>query len=74
MLDSSSRFEDGQIHGGDQTGNVGDALPGNVKGGSVIDAGADHWEAQRDVDAGIEIQRFERDQSLIVVHADETVC
>ena len=47
--------------------------PGDLKGGAVIGAGARVGEPEGDVHPFIEGEELERDQSLIVVHADDAV-
>ena len=44
-------------------------VPGSVEGRPVGRTGADDWQAQRDVDGGIESQQLDRDVTLVVVHA-----
>ena len=36
----------------------------------MVDAGSNHWKPQRYVNATIKIERFERDQALVVIHAN----
>ncbi len=54
-------------------GRVGHAFARDVKRGAVIGRGADEGQAKGDVDAPVEIQRLDRDQRLIVIHADRRV-
>ena len=46
---------------------------GEIVGGAVIDGGADDRQAEGDIDAVLEMQQLERDQPLIVVHADDRI-
>ena len=46
---------------------------GDVEGGAVIGRGAHDRQAQRDVDALVEMERLQRDQRLIVIHAERGV-
>ena len=46
---------------------------GDVEGGAVIRRGADERQAERDVDGVVERQRLDRDQRLIVIHAERAV-
>ena len=50
-----------------------DALAGDVERGAVVGRGAHERQAQRDVDAAIEIDRLDRDQRLVVIHAQRRV-
>lgn len=45
------------------------ALPRDVERSAVIGRGADERQAQGDIDALVELQRFQRDQGLVVIHA-----
>lgn len=63
----------GESEGVEETAWVGDALPCDVEGGAVVDAGADDGEAEGCVDCGVEGEGFEGDVALIVVHADDGV-
>src|SRR6185312_7542565 len=63
----------GELEGGDQAGRVGAAGAGDVEGGAVIGRGADEGEAERDVDAAVEIDRLDRDERLVVIHAEHGV-
>jgi len=60
---------DGRLHGP----AIGPVLAGNVEGRSVVRAGADDGQAQRDVDRGVEGQKLYRDQRLVVVHRHDPV-
>ncbi len=51
----------------------GDALPGDVERGAVVDRRADDRQAERDVDAGVERQQLHRPVTLVVVHAHDRV-
>ena len=42
---------------------------GNVVGSAVINRGADYGQAQGYVDAVFKMQQFERNQSLVMIHA-----
>ncbi len=46
---------------------------GNVEGGAVIGRGADDWQAKRQIDRGFEMQRLDRDQRLVVIHAQRSI-
>ena len=48
-------------------------LAGDVERGAVVGRGADDRQAERDVDAIVEVQRLQRDQRLVVVHAQRRV-
>ena len=46
---------------------------GDGESGAVVGRGADDRQAERDVDAAVEIERLQRDQRLVVVHAQRHV-
>ena len=48
---------------------VGAVLPGDVERGAMVGRGADDRQAERDVDAFLEMERLQRDQRLVVIHA-----
>ena len=58
---------------GDQARRIGGAGAGDVEGGAVIRRGAHERQAERDVDGMIEGERLDRDQRLIVIHAERRV-
>ena len=66
-----------QFHGepdrGDHAVGPRDALAGDRKSGAVIRAGARERQAKSDVHAFMESVQFQRDQSLIVIHAKHAV-
>src|SRR3546814_7158815 len=45
----------------------------NVKGSAVVGRGADDGETKRHINALIKMQRLERDQRLVVIHAERDV-
>ena len=49
------------------------ARAGDIEGGAVIGRGAHERQAERDVDAVVEGERLDRDQRLIVIHAERHV-
>ena len=53
--------------------DVHDTLAGDVEGGAVVDRGADHGQAHRDVDAGLDAQDLHRAVALVVVHRHHQV-
>src|SRR5690606_33133512 len=57
----------------DQARRIGDALSGDIIGGAVIGRGADEIKAERDIDAAVKINGFQRDQRLIMIHAEDGV-
>lgn len=59
-----------QMHRFVEAGGIGDGVPGDVEGGAVIDRSADNGQAEGDVDAGFERKGLERDETLVVIHAD----
>src|SRR4051812_22461398 len=63
----------GDADGLDEAGGLGAALPGDIEGRAMRDAGADDRQAERDVDRSVETDRLERDMALIVVHRDHGV-
>jgi hypothetical protein len=52
---------------------VGEAFPGNIIGGAVIDGGPDKRQAEGDVYAVGKMEQFKRNKSLVVIHADHRV-
>ena len=54
----------------DQARRIGLAGAGNVEGRAVIGRGAHERQAERDVDGVLERERLDRDQRLVVIHAD----
>ena len=40
---------------------------------AVVGRGADEGQAERDVDAFVEVERLDRDQRLVVIHAEDRV-
>ena len=48
-------------------------LAGDVERGAMVGRGADDRQAQRDVDAFLEMERLQRDQRLVMVHAKRRV-
>ena len=56
-----------------ETRRIGLAGAGDVEGRAVVRRGADERQAQRDVDGVLERDRLDRDQRLVVIHADRAV-
>ena len=56
-----------------QARRIGLAGAGDVEGRAVIRRGADERQSQRDVDGVLEGDRLDRDQRLVVIHADRAV-
>src|SRR3546814_3745699 len=52
---------------------IGLSLSSNVKGSAVVGRGADDGETKRHINALIKMQRLERDQRLVVIHAERDV-
>ena len=50
-----------------------DALSGDLEGRSVIRTRPRKWQSQRDVYSLIEGVEFERDQALVVIHAENAI-
>ena len=57
----------------DEARRIGLAGAGDVEGGAVIGRGAHERQAERDVDGVVEGQRLDRDQRLVVIHAERGV-
>src|SRR5689334_12342641 len=57
----------------DHAALVGLAGAGDVEGGAVVDAGADHRQAHGDVDACLEAEHLDRAVPLVVVHRHDEV-
>ena len=47
--------------------------PGNRKGGSMIRRGPHKGQSQRDIHPAIEVDRLDRDQRLIMIHAQRGI-
>ena len=62
-----------KLQRGDQARRIGLAGAGDVEGGAVIGRGAHERQAERDVDGVVEGQRLDRDQRLVVIHAQRGV-
>ena len=62
-----------KIHGSGETCRVCQAMSGDIVGCSMVNRGADNGQAQGDVDPVLEMKKFERDKTLIMVHADDGV-
>ncbi len=56
----------------DSTGSAR-AAAGDVEGGAMVGRGAHEGQAERDVDAMVEGQGLDRDQRLVVIHAERHV-
>ena len=56
-----------------EAARVGNALPGDIKGGSMVDTGAGHREPKRDIHGPVKGDHFDWNMSLVVVHADDRV-
>src|SRR5437762_7931351 len=63
----------GQPDRRDQALRIGFALARNIERRSVIGRGADEREAQAHIDAATKIERLDRDQRLVVIHAEDRV-
>ncbi len=63
----------GQLNRGDQAAWIGDALSGDVEGGAMVGRGAHDRQAKGHVLSAVHIPRLERDQRLIVIHADRDI-
>ena len=57
----------------DQARRAGAAGAGDVERGAVVGRGAHEGQAERDVDRFVEGERLDRDQRLIVIHAERGV-
>ena len=62
-----------ELQRGDQARRIGLAGAGDVEGRAVVGRGAHERQAERDVDAVIEGERLDRDQRLVVIHAERDV-
>ena len=58
------------IDGGDHTVGPRDSFAGDGKGRAVVGAGPRKWQAKGHVHAAMKGVQFQRDQSLIVIHAE----
>src|SRR5450631_609109 len=67
------RHTRGEPQGRNQACRVGAAGARDVEGRAVIWRGANERQTQRDVHGLVERQRLDRDEGLVVIHADRTV-
>ena len=63
----------GEADGGDHGRGIGEAFAGDGEGGAMVRAGAGFWQAEGDVHGVVEIEQFERDEPLIVIHGDDGI-
>ena len=63
----------GEADGGFHAVCTGNAATGDVEGRAVVGARADKWQAKRDIYSFVEGMEFERDEALIVIHAQHSV-
>ena len=70
---SRRRHARGEPQRRDQARRIGLAGAGDVECRAVIGRGADERQSQRDVDGVLEGDRLDRDQRLVVIHADRAV-
>ena len=68
-----ARIARGHADRGGHRARIGAVLPGDVERRAMIGRGADDRQAERDVDAFVEMQRLQRDQRLVVIHAQGRV-
>jgi hypothetical protein len=61
------------LDGRNQAGGTGLAAPGQIVGGAVVHRGPHNRQAEGDIDSVIKMQELERDQPLVVVHADDSI-
>ena len=59
-----------QMQSGDEARSTGPAAAGDVERGAMVGRRADEWQTQRDVYSTLEVQRLQRNQRLIMIHAD----
>src|SRR5690242_2462941 len=62
-----------QIHRLEKARGGCNALSGNIKGCSMVDGCPYDRQPQRDVHSTFEIEQFQRNVTLIVIHADDRV-
>jgi hypothetical protein len=72
ILSAGGQFT-GQADGVNHGGWIRLMFPGDAKSRAVIGAGARDGEAEGDVDGGVKIEEFQRNQTLIVIHRDDRV-
>src|ERR1017187_1675065 len=58
----------GQPNGGEHAGGICFALTGDVIGRAMIGRGADEWQAQRPINAGVKTNHLERHEALVMIH------
>src|SRR6266576_6569879 len=63
----------GEINSGDHALRTGDSFAGNFKRSAVIGTGAGKRKAKRHIHALVKGVKFQRNQSLIVIHAEHRI-
>ena len=69
----TSRSLTGQPDRGDGRARIGQAFPSDVERGAVVGAGPHDRQPERDIHAFVEVQRLQRNQGLIVIHAQRSI-
>ena len=62
-----------EANGGFHAVGTDDAATGDTKSRAVIGARADKWQAERDIYSFVEGMELERDEALVVIHAQDPV-
>ena len=63
----------GHRKGREQARGIGAAGPGDVERGTMVGRGAHKWKTDGHVDAAREVDGLDRDQRLVVIHAERRV-
>src|SRR5690606_12171735 len=69
-LAPASGYLSGDVQRSRETGVTGDAGGRDIERGAMVGRGAHEGEADRDVDATVEVYCLEGDQGLVVIHAE----
>src|SRR6476659_3722612 len=67
------RIVDGHLQRRGHRPRIGPVLSGDVESRTMVGRGADDRQPERYVDRILEVERLDRDQSLVVVHAQRRV-
>ena len=63
----------GELEGPDSTGGIGNAFAGDAESSAVVGAGAVAREPKGNIDRVVEIEKFEGDESLVVVRCQNSI-
>ena len=67
------RILDGHLQRGGHRPRIGSVLSGDIESRTMVGGGPDDRQAERDVDRILEVERLDRDQRLVVIHAQRRI-